>query len=89
MPVDLIGNLYVAGQVFIESDECFKFDHKLVDHLDRWEKEQRKALDRAERSLKTKASVWSVISYVVFIVGWMLTIADKATGKPPSELKTD
>lgn len=79
----------LIGDALQEDRNIDAFEKKFEGGLDNWEKAQRQALERKNKSLKTKATIWSIVSYIVFFIGWMIIIADKATGRPQSELKAD
>jgi hypothetical protein len=56
-------------------------------YLDQWEDAQLKILDAEKTRLEWRTTVLSVISWMVFAVGWAITVADKLSGKAPTEVK--
>jgi hypothetical protein len=75
-----------AWQIKMEYDftqhmKAFSNEFNLAHDLDDWEKKQRGLLENEEKATRRRAAVWSIVLYVVFATGWIITVADKAVGK--------
>lgn len=57
----------------------------LHNYLDEWNASQREALKTREASLEAESRGVEIISYILFAIGWLITIVDKSLGKPGHE----
>jgi len=68
-----------------EAEKVFRTEDTLHKYLDEWNASQRKALETRRASIETRSHGVEIITYIVFAIGWLITIVDKLLGKPGHE----
>jgi hypothetical protein len=74
------------------SDESYSMtlrESAISKRINDWSEAQRDSLQKIQVVLRKKAAIWSAVSYIVFFIGWMIAIADKASGISASAGKSD
>jgi hypothetical protein len=67
--------------VINEAERVLQMEHNLALLVDDWAETQRRKLNEAKASLKIQSSRGELISYVLFGIGFLLTLAEKLAGK--------
>jgi len=68
-------------EVFNSAEQVFLMEHNLYQLLNEWADQQRKSLRQNQASLKRFESLAGKISVVLFVIGFLLSIVEKAAGK--------
>jgi hypothetical protein len=68
-----------------EAEKVFKTEDMLHKYLDEWNASQRQTLETREASLEAKSRGVEIITYILFAIGWLITVVDKYLGKPGHE----
>ena len=68
-----------------EAEKVFKTEDMLHKYLDEWNASQRKALETRKASIEARSHGIETTTYILFAIGWLITIVDKLLGKPGHE----
>jgi hypothetical protein len=70
-----------AAEKSSKSDLILREEGKLGELIDGWAQDQREALERKDKRIEASEAAASAATYVLFGLGWLITVADKLIGK--------
>jgi hypothetical protein len=68
-----------------EAKKIFKTEDMLHKYLDEWNTSQRNALETRKASIEVQSHGAENTTFILFTIGWLITIVDKLLGKPGHE----